>query len=145
MHTFVDDQHPGGVFPIQVSITGLLARSLSGKYIGPNHSQGIVQAFYELTFDDESFTVHCIWIWKIFNGPGGVLSFSQPEYTVGENEGTATITVVRQEVLVGTVTVDYAASNGSAEEGKDFASTTGTLSFAPGETPETIHYAYSAR
>ncbi|MBX3054024.1 MAG: hypothetical protein KF753_21280 [Caldilineaceae bacterium] len=134
MYTFVGDERPGGVYPSQVSVTGLLGRSLTGKYIGPNHSQGTVQAFYEISEGDVSFTIRCIWTWKISNGPGGVLSFSQPEYNAGENEGSATITAVRQEVLVGTVTVDYTASNGSAEEGKDFAATSGTLSFGPSET-----------
>lgn len=63
----------------------------------------------------------------------GVLRFSQATYDVGENNGTATIKVVRAEGSAGTVTVDYATSDGSATAGSDYTAAKGTLTFGPGE------------
>ena len=40
-----------------------------------------------------------------------------------------------------TVTVDYASADGSASAGADYAAASGTLSFAPGETEQTIEVA----
>ena len=63
----------------------------------------------------------------------GTLRFSQETYDAGENAGSVTITVVRQGGSAGTVTVDYATSDGSATAGSDYTATSGTLTFGPGE------------
>lgn len=60
----------------------------------------------------------------------GSLRFSQASYSVNENAGTATITVQRVDGDDGAVSVDYAASAGSATAGADFTATSGTLSWA---------------
>jgi hypothetical protein len=62
----------------------------------------------------------------------GALAFSASNYTVDEASGTATITVVRTGGSDTTVTVQYAATAGTANAG-DFTETMGTLSFAQGE------------
>jgi hypothetical protein len=63
----------------------------------------------------------------------GLLQFSAATYGVGENAGNATITVVRSGGTAGTVTVDFATSNGSASAGTDYTASSGTLTFGPGE------------
>ena len=50
-------------------------------------------------------------------------------------------TVTLDEAASGTVTVDYATSDGSADAGDDYTATSGTLSFAAGETSKTISVA----
>ena len=50
----------------------------------------------------------------------------------------ATFTVTLSAVSGQAVTVNYATANGSAVEPNDFASSTGTLTFAPGEITKTI-------
>ncbi len=67
----------------------------------------------------------------------GRVSVSAAAQTVAESAGTATVTVNRTSPN-GTVTVDYATANGTAMAGTDFTSTTGTLTFADGETAKTI-------
>jgi hypothetical protein len=66
------------------------------------------------------------------------VQFSAPLFAIGEDGGSATITVTRTEGSVGTVTVNFAAVGGTATAGADFTSTTGTLTFGPGETTKTF-------
>lgn len=58
--------------------------------------------------------------------------------TVGEDAGTATFTVTLSAASSQTVTVDYVTANGSASAGFDYTSTSGTLTFTPGDTSEPI-------
>lgn len=66
------------------------------------------------------------------------LQFSSALYSVNENSGVATITVQRNGGSSGSLTVNYATSDGTAQAGSDYSSTTGTLSFANGETSKTF-------
>src|SRR5262249_38381845 len=68
----------------------------------------------------------------------GALQFSSPTYSVNENGGTATITVTRTGGCDGSVSVNYATSNGSPPAGSDYTATAGTLTFAAGETTKTV-------
>jgi subtilisin family serine protease len=64
----------------------------------------------------------------------GQLRFSAASYSVAENGGVASIEVVRTGGSDGTVSVNYATSNGSATAGADYAAASGTLTFGPGVT-----------
>jgi dienelactone hydrolase len=66
------------------------------------------------------------------------LQFSASTYTVAENAGTVTLTVQRLNDTNGVVTVDYASTNGTATAGLDYTDVAGTLTFAVGETNQTI-------
>jgi hypothetical protein len=69
------------------------------------------------------------------DGASGPLALSSNAYTVGEADGTVTINVKRSGgSLGGPVTVDFATSDGSATAGSDYAATSGTLTFGPGQT-----------
>ena len=68
----------------------------------------------------------------------GTLAFSQATASVNEDDGTLTVTVVRTGGSDGTVTVNYATSNGSATAGDDYTANSGTLTFADGETSKDI-------
>lgn len=75
----------------------------------------------------------------------GTLAFSSATYSVGEGVGTTTITVNRTGGSDGTVTVNFATSNGTATGGAsctagiDYVSTSGTLTFLNGETSKTFN------
>jgi uncharacterized repeat protein (TIGR01451 family) len=73
----------------------------------------------------------------------GVLVYSSSRYVASSHGGNATITVVRLGGNSGTVSVDFAASGGSAVAGVDYATTSGTLIFADGETSKTFSIAIS--
>jgi hypothetical protein len=57
---------------------------------------------------------------------------------VGEKEGTARFVVDLDRPSADTVTLKYAAGNGTAVAPDDFEAVAGTLAFAPGETSKTI-------
>ncbi|MFN8522600.1 MAG: Calx-beta domain-containing protein [Chloroflexota bacterium] len=70
-------------------------------------------------------------------GPSSV-QFSAGTFTAPENGGSATITVTRTGDTSGTVSVNYAASNGTASSPADYAPTSGSLTFGPGVTSQTF-------
>jgi uncharacterized delta-60 repeat protein len=78
---------------------------------------------------------------------GAILPPPIPIITVGGGGGiipiagygnTAILTVNRASGPTGTITVDYATSDGTASAGADYITTTGTLTFLDGETSKTI-------
>ena len=68
----------------------------------------------------------------------GTIEFSATGYTVPENAGTASITVNRVDGSRGTVTVHYTTVAQNATPGLDFTPVSGTLTFAPGVTSQTL-------
>ncbi len=75
----------------------------------------------------------------IVNVPkAGTLQFSAATYSVNENGGNATITVSRVNGSEGSVTVNYATSDGTATAPSDYTAASGTLTFATGVTSQTF-------
>ena len=66
------------------------------------------------------------------------LGFSQDAYSVDESAGTATLTVTLDSAFALPVTVEYATADQSAQAPGDYAADSGTLTFAPGTTTQTI-------
>ena len=66
------------------------------------------------------------------------IQFSAAALTVDEGVGTAIITATLSGPSGLTVTVPYATSNGTATAGSDYTATSGTLTFAPNQTSQTI-------
>ena len=71
------------------------------------------------------------------NDPG--MGFELGSYSVWENAGAITVTVLRgNDVALGPITVDYATSNLTAKAGQDYQAVSGTLAFEENETVKTI-------
>ncbi|VXD16034.1 putative aggregation factor core protein MAFp3, isoform C (fragment) [Planktothrix serta PCC 8927] len=68
----------------------------------------------------------------------GTLAFSIDNIDINENAGIATVTVNRTGGTDGIVGVNYATSDGNAIAGNDYTTTSGTLTFAAGETSQTF-------
>jgi Tol biopolymer transport system component len=64
--------------------------------------------------------------------------FSSGAYNVDEGSISATITVARSGDTSGATTVDFASSDGTASQRRDYEVASGTLSFAAGETSKTF-------
>jgi uncharacterized repeat protein (TIGR01451 family) len=73
----------------------------------------------------------------VINLPG-LLQFSQPVFSVKENAGVATITVVRTGGTLGTIAVNFAATAGTAADGVNFHAVSGTLVFNDGVKSQTF-------
>ena len=74
----------------------------------------------------------------VWSEPAGVMQLRAPAVSVAENATNVLIDVERIGGGQGTVTVDYATTNGTALAGSDYTAAHGTLTFGPGETNQTI-------
>lgn len=72
------------------------------------------------------------------SGPG-TLQFNQPDYAAYERVSVVPISITRTGGSSGTVMVKYATSNGTAISPDDYIGTSGTLTFANGETYKTFN------
>lgn len=70
-------------------------------------------------------------------GPGSI-GFLAPTFTVIENATNARISVIRTNGAVGTVSVNYVTSSGSAAAGVDYVHTNGVVVFTDGEASKDI-------
>ncbi len=68
----------------------------------------------------------------------GQLQFSSPALGALETDNSITITVDRAGGSDGVVTVDYSTSDGTGHAGYDYAASSGTIHFGPGQTSESI-------
>ena len=74
---------------------------------------------------------------RVYNcDSNGSLSFSNNNYLVNEGDGSITITVSRDGLSVGAVSVDYSTANATALSGSDYSATSGTLEWADGENAD---------
>ncbi len=64
----------------------------------------------------------------------GTIQFSAATYGVAESGGTAVITATRTAGRSNTVSAQYTSNNGSAVSGEDYTATSGTLTWAEGDT-----------
>ena len=76
---------------------------------------------------------------KVIKGPPAI---SVADARVEEAQGaTVDFAVTLSRAATGTVTVDYATSDGTAAAGSDYTEKSGTLTFAPGVTAQTVSVA----
>ena len=68
----------------------------------------------------------------------GTAQFNFTSFFVIEDVGMATLTVQRTGGSLGNLTVEYETTDGTATAGQDYTATSGTLTFANGETSKTI-------
>jgi Tol biopolymer transport system component len=66
------------------------------------------------------------------------IQFSNTDYSAGEGDPFATLTVSRTGSTTAAATVDFATVNGTATNRTDYAYNFGTLKFGPGETSKNI-------
>jgi uncharacterized delta-60 repeat protein len=70
-------------------------------------------------------------------GPGE-LTFSSPQYSVREDAAFVEVTVLRTNGSSGVIALNYATTDGTAIGGSDYAPMSGRLTFADGQTSQTV-------
>jgi hypothetical protein len=73
-----------------------------------------------------------------FEGLATVIQFGSATGLIPEHGGSVTITVVRESNLTDSVSVSYATADESATAGNDYSPQSGTLTFGPGVTQQSI-------
>ena len=68
----------------------------------------------------------------------GSFGLQNSSYSVNENTGTLNIAVVRTGGTEGSVTIGYQTEDGTARAGTHYTASTGSVTFADGETSQTI-------
>jgi hypothetical protein len=68
----------------------------------------------------------------------GVLSFSSASVRVNESASPVSVTIVRTLGTAGSETVNYTTQDGTANGGSDYTATSGSVTFADGESSKTI-------
>lgn len=74
----------------------------------------------------------------------GQIALQVAEQRVDEDAGKAVLTVTRAGANTGAASVAFATADGSATAGQDYTATSGTLSFAAGETSKRVEVPISA-
>jgi uncharacterized delta-60 repeat protein len=71
-------------------------------------------------------------------GEQRAVGFAAAQATAPESTNAATLTITLSQTAAQTVTVQYAATGGTATNGQDYTLPTGTLTFAPGQTTQRL-------
>ncbi len=119
---------PENLTDIELSRSGQLGVAAGGKVYSLDQSLNIISSFAA------TFGAGYLAFTNTVPPPSTSLKFSGDNYSVSEGGGTAVITVTRMGDANATATVDYATSNGTAKQTRDYTAATGTLTFAPGVT-----------
>lgn len=75
---------------------------------------------------------------RVFNAPGGTLNFGKPAYAISESGTNVLLDVHRTGSTEGSVAASFATANGTALNPGDYKSTTGVVTFNPGESTRQI-------
>jgi ELWxxDGT repeat protein len=136
--TAYDDVHSGELWTTDGTTDGtkLVADIEPGS--GSSNPQQFVRAGDHLFFTaSTTATGNELWALPLASTPG--LAIGDTRVTEGDSgTTTARFTVTLSRSSAQTVTVNYASSDGSATAGSDYDATSGTLTFAPGDTSKNI-------
>jgi hypothetical protein len=119
---------------------GVTSQTVPISLLDDPHANGLFTANLSLSAPAGAFldTAQTTSTLNITAAAEGTLQFSSPTYSVSGNGGIATITVNRVGGSAGTVSVDFATTDGTATAGVDYRPVSGTLTFQPGETTKTF-------
>ena len=118
--------------------TGIAFNAATGEFNWSNVPTAGTYTFTARAIDAQDSAIVDEQIFTITVASSGTLGFSVSTLTLNESDSATTITVNRTSGSAGIVTVNYAASNGTASSGSDFTAVSGTLTFADGVTSQTF-------
>jgi hypothetical protein len=122
---WADGDASSKTFPVPMINTAAYASSKTFSVTLSNARSGVALA---------SPTAATVTIVGSSSPSAGIVQLSAGSYTVAQSAGMLNVAVSRQSGSSGAVSVSYGTSNGSADAGADFTPSTGTLSWASGDT-----------
>jgi glucose/arabinose dehydrogenase len=128
----------GGLLWLEFGADGYLYTSARTTTVGPETSLNRYHATSGAYVDTLSIGRDS---WSFIVGPDNLIYFGGNGFNYIERYGPATIAAFRvslDSASANTVSVQYTTANGTAVAGSDFTATSGTLTFAPGQTSRTI-------
>ena len=72
------------------------------------------------------------------NNSPGVIGLETSIYQVNESDASVDVTILRTEGSDGVVSIDYGTINATANAREDYAASSGTITFAEGETSKIV-------
>src|SRR5712691_1408959 len=123
----------------QVSLTnsGCRCATVSIPILGDKMTEGTETFAVNLSSPLNGTIADAQGIGTIYDNDGPP-SFVVTDVAGAEASGTLSFSVVLTNANAAPVSVDYATADGTALAGSDYASTSGTLTFAPGETSKSV-------
>lgn len=122
---------------------GVLTQTLSINIL--DNAQGELVETFDVTLSnpgpsdsDLTLGAQASTVVEIDDDDGVQVSFETTTMSVAENGVSATVQVRLSSPAASTVTIDYLMESGTAVAGADFTTSSGKLTFAPGQTIQTI-------
>ena len=125
-----------GITPVVANASLTPAQAASLIFAPAANFNGSVNVTFTVT--DNSGATSAPAVTPITVAPVVDPAISIDDVSVNEAAGTITFTVTLDQPTTATVSVNYATANGSATSPTDYAAGSGTLSFAPGVTTQTV-------
>jgi hypothetical protein len=119
-------------------IPGVLTQYVAVTVLTDGLQEGAKSFLLNLSSPAQVILADSTGLGTIYDGTQGVLQFSSATYTAAEGAGTATITITRTGGTLGTVSVPFSATTGTATAGSDFVATNGVLTFNNGINSRTF-------
>ena len=140
-----EDTTNGDVTPITQTIT-ILAGETTATFTVDNVQDNIVEVNedFNVTVTDtagggfEALPTNPPAVTTTIIDDDSAPTLSVGDATVSESDGTISFEVTLSSAAAVPVTVDFATNDGTAVDADDFDATNGSLTFAPGETTQTI-------
>lgn len=134
---------PGLIFTLSGSQSGTNGTDSNGNYsfivvAGGNYTVTPPANAYSFTPTSRTFNAISSNQTGNFVAAAKSIQFGGSSYGASEGSGSCAVNIVRSGDTSAAASVAFATSNNTAKEGRDYISTSGTLSFAAGETSKTI-------
>ncbi|MBK5967064.1 hypothetical protein CCR95_24095 [Thiocystis minor] len=114
---------------------GETSKTFNISVVGDNLKEANETFFVNLSLPNGATLTDTQGVGTILNDDGAVLRINDVRKAEGQSgSGAATFLATLSAPSVSTVTVKYATANGTAMAGSDYAATSGTLTFSPGQT-----------
>ena len=145
----VTDVNGVGLSGVTLNLTGSQTRSVvtnqNGTYMFDGVTAGgdylVTPAFSSGTFSPGSRSFNALSTTGVADFRSSLSRTVQLEstaFSVDEGTEAAVIAVIRAGDLSGQSTIEYETSDGTANQGRDYTTSNGTLTFAPGENRKTF-------